>query len=175
MKYKVGDKVKIKSFEWYNQNKDDDGFVHCGDRIFDNYMSVFCGSVVTICGISPYCGYDIREDMQCKTWTDEMFEDVETIEPYNYIQHLSQQWCSDLHNKEFNSTSEEMCFQSYAYQDGYKKGFKDALHKICERLDKVILQTYDNNAGNKIGRLVVSNQYLNKNMLFHDLHKLMEE
>ena len=104
-----------------------------------------------------------------------MFEDVETIESDNYIQNLSQQWCSDLHNKEFNSTSEEMCFQSYAYQDGYKKGFKDALHKICERLDKVILQTYDNNAGNKIGRLLVSNQYLNKNMLFHDLHKLMGE
>ena len=73
MKYKIGDKVKIKSIDWYNQNKDENGFVHCGDRIFDDYMSVFCGSVVTICGVSPY-GYDIREDMHCITWTDDMIE-----------------------------------------------------------------------------------------------------
>lgn len=74
MKYKVGDKVRIKSLDWYNENKDEDGFVHCGDRIFDNYMRVFCGSVVTIGGVYPYCGYDVREDMQCRTWTDDMIE-----------------------------------------------------------------------------------------------------
>ena len=39
-------------------------------------MSVFCGSVVTIGGEYPYCGYDVREDMQCRTWTDEMFEGI---------------------------------------------------------------------------------------------------
>ena len=170
----VGDKVKIKSLEWYNDHKSNNGNVDCGYDIFTEDMSTLCGKTMTIKkALDDY--YLLVEDENVYNWTDEMFEDVETIEPYNYIQRLSQQWCSDLHNKEFNSTSEEMCFQSYAYQDGYKKGFKDALHKICERLDKVILQTYDNNAGNKIGRLVVSNQYLNKNMLFHDLHKLMEE
>lgn len=170
----VGDKVKIKSLEWYNDHKSNDGNVDCGYDIFTEDMSTLCGKTMTIKKVlDDY--YYLVDDENVYNWTDEMFEDVETIEPDNYIQHLSQQWCSDLHNKEFNSTSEEMCFQSYAYQDGYKKGFKDALHKICERLDKVILQTYDNNAGNKIGRLVVSNQYLNKNMLFHDLHKLMDE
>ena len=170
----VGDKVKIKSLEWYNDHKSNNGNVDCGYDVFTEDMSTLCGKTMTIKKVlDDY--YLLVDDKNVYNWTDEMFEDVETIEPDNYIQHLSQQWCSDLHNKEFNSTSEEMCFQSYAYQDGYKKGFKDALHKICERLDKVILQTYDNNAGNKIGRLVVSNQYLNKNMLFHDLHKLMDE
>lgn len=170
----VGDKVKIKSFKWYDDHKSNNGNVDCGYDVFTEDMSTLCGKTMTIKKVlDDY--YLLVEDENVYNWTDEMFEDVETIEPDNYIQHLSQQWCSDLHNKEFNSTSEEMCFQSYAYQDGYKKGFKDALHKICERLDKVILQTYENNAGNKIGRLVVSNQYLNKNMLFHDLHKLMEE
>ena len=76
MLYKVGDKVKIKNIDWYNENKDGDGFVHCGDKIFDDYMSVFCGSVVTIGGKYPYYGYDVREDMQCRTWTDEMFEGI---------------------------------------------------------------------------------------------------
>ena len=74
MEYKLGDKVRIKSFDWYNQNKDENGFVHCGDRIFDDYMSVFCGSIVTIGGIYAYCGYDVREDMQCRTWTEDMIE-----------------------------------------------------------------------------------------------------
>ena len=75
MEYKVGDKVRIKSVDWYNENKDADGFVRCGDRVFDNYMSEFCGSIVTIVGIYPHTGYDIQEDMCCcRTWTNEMIE-----------------------------------------------------------------------------------------------------
>lgn len=74
LKYKVGDRVKIKSLDWYNKNKDVDGYVHCEDKVFDNYMSVFCESVVTIGGIYPYNGYDIQEDIHCRTWTDEMIE-----------------------------------------------------------------------------------------------------
>ena len=31
--------------------------------------------------------------------------------------------------KDINSTSEEMCFQKYAYCDGYEKGFQDAIEK----------------------------------------------
>ena len=74
MKYKVGDKVRIKSIDWYNENKDENGNVHCGDKVFDNYMSVFCGNVVTIGGVYPYTAYDIQEDMHCRAWTDEMIE-----------------------------------------------------------------------------------------------------
>ena len=73
LKFKVGDKVLIKSLDWYNENKDAGSCVHCGDKVFDNYMSVFCGSIVTIGGVCPY-GYDILEDMHCRIWTDEMFE-----------------------------------------------------------------------------------------------------
>lgn len=73
MEYKIGDKVRIKSFDWYIQNKDEDGVVRCGDRVFDDYMSVFCGSIVTI-GEIYHIGYDIKEDMQCRTWNEDMFE-----------------------------------------------------------------------------------------------------
>ena len=74
MKYKVGDHVRIKNIDWYNENKDINGNVHCGDKVFDNYMSVFCGSIVTIGGVYPYNAYNIREDMHCRAWTDEMIE-----------------------------------------------------------------------------------------------------
>ena len=90
MKYKVGDKVRIKSIDWYNENKDDDGFVICGDKVFDDYMSVFCGSVVTIGGVYPYNGYDIREDMCCRTWTDEMIEGLAIEEPQEKMVSLEQ-------------------------------------------------------------------------------------
>ena len=90
MKYKLGDRVRIKSIDWYNQNKDADGYVHCGDRIFDDYMSVFCGSIVTIRGIyHHYIGYDVQEDMQCRTWTEDMFECL-VDEPQNKMVSLEQ-------------------------------------------------------------------------------------
>ena len=74
LKYKLGDKVRIKDLGWYNENKDEDGFVYCGDRVFDNYMSVFCESVVTIGGVYP-TGYDVKEDkIGCRVWTDEMID-----------------------------------------------------------------------------------------------------
>lgn len=43
MKYKVGDTVKIKSFDWYNKNKNFNGFVACNNAIFSKDMSQFCG------------------------------------------------------------------------------------------------------------------------------------
>lgn len=43
MKYKVGDTVKIKSFNWYNKNKDFNGIVACNNAIFSKDMSQFCG------------------------------------------------------------------------------------------------------------------------------------
>lgn len=48
MKYKVGDRVKIKSLDWYNENKDEHGDVICGNVAFFKRMQRFCGRTVTI-------------------------------------------------------------------------------------------------------------------------------
>ena len=60
LKYKVGDKVRIKSLDWYNENKDEKGnvIIHvkhfCGCMIanaklsFTKSMTEFCGKVMTI-------------------------------------------------------------------------------------------------------------------------------
>ena len=48
MKYKIGDQVKIKSLDWYNQNKDENGDVP--GAFFDAERTKYCSQVVTIDG-----------------------------------------------------------------------------------------------------------------------------
>ena len=75
MKYKVGDKVKVKSLEWYNANCDKHGYIKCQDIIyFTQQMSKYCGKIVTIDYIWEDEFYWIQEDEQHFDWTDDMFE-----------------------------------------------------------------------------------------------------
>lgn len=77
MKYKVGDKVRVKSIEWYDKNKEADGPVKLfeGNYNFIKSMSKYCGRIVTICRVDYVGGfYDIVEDNGKSFWTDEMFE-----------------------------------------------------------------------------------------------------
>lgn len=75
MKYKVGDKVKIKSKEWYDKEKDEDGCVKRNDIYFMNAMSIYCGrhAVIKSIGLDTY---DIDSDGGSFLWTDEMLEDT---------------------------------------------------------------------------------------------------
>ena len=76
LKYKVGDKVRIKNLDWYNENKDEDGVVEFSTRIFVPEMMEYCGMIVTI--------KDAFEDIDDNVvyymedivwdWTDEMIE-----------------------------------------------------------------------------------------------------
>lgn len=79
MKYKVGDKVRVrqwddmaKEFGFYGCTKSNIDILGC---LFTNNMKKFCGSVVTISNIaSDNSRYLIKEDDQNWYWTDEMFE-----------------------------------------------------------------------------------------------------
>ena len=78
MKYKVGDKVRIKNLDWYNQNKDEDDNVPLiestnSDYNFVEAMRGFCGKVMTISSVNSYY-YDMAEDDGDYYWTDEMIE-----------------------------------------------------------------------------------------------------
>lgn len=78
MKYKVGDKVRIKSIDWYNANKDENGDIPLIETTYSSYnfievMRGLCGKVMTISSDNSYY-YDMVEDNGEYFWTDEMIE-----------------------------------------------------------------------------------------------------
>ena len=73
LKYKEGDKVLIKSIDWYNKYKDEDGDVLCGEFVFLKDMKKFCSETLTI-SADVDDGYLMFEDDHGYVWTDEMFE-----------------------------------------------------------------------------------------------------
>ena len=75
MRYKVGDKVRIKSIDWYNENKDEDGIVELSTHVFAPGMSQFCGKTLTINSVDNFDKkYKMTEDGCYFDWTDEMIE-----------------------------------------------------------------------------------------------------
>ena len=76
MKYKPGDRVRVKSLDWYNANKNSEGVVNFHNLLFFNeLMSEFCGKVVTIDAYIPRGNYyEIEEDGKVNYWSDDMFE-----------------------------------------------------------------------------------------------------
>lgn len=73
MKYKVGDKVKIKSLDWYNENKSKTGFISFDDVNFMPEMSRYCGEILTINRVVEVFGQYLMSECGF-LWTDEMFE-----------------------------------------------------------------------------------------------------
>lgn len=90
LKYKTGDKVRIKSIDWYNKNKDSNGNVTVLSKVphfswcetvrtvFTKDMAKFCGKVVTIESVWSV-NYTIVEGtyidgINIDYFTDEMIE-----------------------------------------------------------------------------------------------------
>ena len=79
MKYKIGDRVKLKDLKWYNENKNDDGtvIINNNDYEFDVYFtkedSQFCGEIFTISDTYGKC-YIFEEMEYGFPYCDEMIE-----------------------------------------------------------------------------------------------------
>lgn len=77
MKYKVGDRVKIKSLDWYNNNKNKFGKVWTkgldgeSQICFDSYMKPYCGMEDVIFSVKQE-NYILKNN-SC-AWTDDMIE-----------------------------------------------------------------------------------------------------
>ncbi len=87
MRYKIGDRVKIKSLDWYNKNKDQHEQVACGYHVFTKDMSKFCGNTMIVCnrtnlGVMTMGG-------SASYWTDEMIEGIADVEPQDKMVSLN--------------------------------------------------------------------------------------
>ena len=87
MKYKVGDKVRIKSLAWYNENNvnENDILENIGTFPFFPYMTRFCGQVLTIKDIH-ITYYTMEETDYYVCWTDEMIEGLVEEETYDFLE-----------------------------------------------------------------------------------------
>lgn len=71
-KYKIGDKVRIKSIDWYNRHTNESE-VKWKYFPFSCNMKKYCGQIMTI-SIVRGCSYSMIEDDCQYAWTDEMIE-----------------------------------------------------------------------------------------------------
>ena len=72
MRYRPGDRVRIKDMKWYIDNKNEYGEVDCGEQSFTESMALCCGEVLTIEGIASGNCYFMKGEAYW--WNDEMIE-----------------------------------------------------------------------------------------------------
>ena len=89
LKFKVGDKVRVKSLEWYNENKNLDGDIinKAGKKngVFYKYMRSWCGEVIKINSAkNNYYGAN-----NSWHWYDWMLEDEAVTEEKQEVEQLN--------------------------------------------------------------------------------------
>lgn len=79
MKYKVGDKVRVKSLEWYNAfSNNGDKYIRHDRAWFTKEMAEYCGKTAIVIGIYND-SYDLDIDNKEWGWYDWMLEDEPTV------------------------------------------------------------------------------------------------
>ena len=93
MKYKIGDKVRIKSLDWYETNECN-GHVMCDRLAFLDTMVEWCGKELTIDFVYDYdngiSGYVMKEPKIQWIFTDDMIEGPVDAEPQEKMVSLEQ-------------------------------------------------------------------------------------
>lgn len=175
MRYKVGDKVRIKNLDWYYENRDKIDQIDCGNVCFVRNMATLCGKIVTISSILPMLEvYRIKEDDGEFNWTDEMFEGLVEEETYDFLK-------VDKSNLPSLNDFMDMLNNEIKLPDGYI--FKDengniinATKIVMEKKEKKYPKTYEECAEVLSNRAVFRNFRNNlghKGEILYTLQKLL--
>lgn len=166
--YKVGDRVVVKSLEWYNENADGTGSVHVPCS-FVREMKQWCGKVMIIRCV--FTNHYVIEDTSGRgngySWSDEMFEGLEEFDEETYqktkdVDHLPRtilqcakylgvESCVDIfpvgYKDKWIKAIQELiiCRDAYWKLEGNwtpnHKDIKEKKHCIVTRRDKVSVAT----------------------------------
>ena len=164
MRFKVGDRVRIKSLDWYNENKTSEGCLVCGSSHINPEMICMLGKTVTISSVEGNY-YRIKE--YAWNWTDEMIEGLVEEEEIEFTEE-DKYWCDIM--SESDPTT-------YVLPEGYI--FKDengnvinATKIVLEKKKKEYPKTYKE-CYQITGLLKTSDIYGYKNGLLFDFQKLL--
>ena len=142
MKYKKEDKVRIKSLDWYNQNKDNHGAIYGGNGfIFWKNMARYCGTImkIAIVKVDPEDsnkGYYFMENSE-ERWTDEMIEGL--VEDETSIKLIGKA----IKNDEIVVSIDEWNLpQGYQFKDENGNVIK-ATKIVLEKIKKEYPKTYE--------------------------------
>lgn len=127
-KFKVGDKVRVKSLEWYRNE-----FKMTGSGfVFSTTMSELCGMVVTIkkiLEINSVEVYVIEEEIAPHYWQDYMFEDEVVKEDNDIIKSFEIMEEND-NVKSFKTIADELCALYERKNNAYGNSFGDTYQKL---------------------------------------------
>ena len=157
MKYKAGDRVLVKSFDWYYENKDRIDEVDCGNATFISEMVTFCKKKVTISSVLPTLEvYRIKEDGGRYHWTDKMFEKlaeegnnmnnidklkrISTPAEENWLE-IAKEW--EREDKEMDKLKHEAILpEGYVFKDE-NGNIINATKIVLEKKEKMYPKTYE--------------------------------
>lgn len=144
MRYKVGDKVRVR--DWDDMVKE---FGICGGNItipgcyFVEIMKKYCNNIVTISELTINDKYLVKEDSNCFCWCDEMFE---SLDPFgNALDEMMKK--INKYDKEINKMKKEI------------KPKKAKQKTKRERLEEKIAK-YQTDSGIKSVEIVVMNKVI---------------
>ena len=158
MKYKAGDKVRIKSLDWYNKNKDKTNEIECDSVYFIPDMTIFCNKIVTISSVwsNTLEVYHIKEDNGRFNWTDEMIEGlaeqgnnmnnidklkrISTPAEENWFE-IAKEW--EREDKEMDKLKHEAILpEGYVFKDE-NGNIINATKIVLEKKEKMYPKTYE--------------------------------
>lgn len=144
-KYKIGDKVRIKSLDWYNENKDVHGVVVLlHNMCFCPYMATWCGKVMTIYAEYKGC-YFMKEDESRYMWTDEMIEGL-VEEEVGLVDNLSSRWVNEFNlpdGYQFKDENGNVINATKIVLEKKKKEYPKTYEECCEMLGVFRARVYD--------------------------------
>lgn len=163
LKYKVGDRVKVKSIQWFSENCNDDyNVVFANGWHFSKYMSNFCGKELIIEKISYVTNqpHYMMKDNQFG-WTDEMIEGLAEEEEVGLVDKLSSRWVNEFNLPNGYIFKDENGNVINAQKIVLEKKQKNSYPKTYEECAKVLLDraSVRNDFGYK-GELLVALQKL---------------